>query len=71
MPGPMKPPAVSSDLRNPMLAPRSSTGLRSATSASRGASRTPLPIRSTKRANSTQPTELARGKIGLLRAARP
>ena len=69
--GPMKAPIVSSDWRNPKLAPRRSAGERSATSASRGAPRMPLPIRSTKRAATSQAMVGASGKTGLVKAARP
>ena len=55
--GPRKAPTVSSDWRRPKLAPRSSGGAMSATSASRGAPRMPLPTRSMKRAATSQPTE--------------
>src|SRR5882672_8924837 len=48
--GPMKAPIVSSDCRNPKLAPRRSGVVMSAISASRGAVRMPLPMRSMKRA---------------------
>ena len=69
--GPRNAPTVSSDWRNPKLAPRSSDGVRSAMSASRGAPRMPLPSRSTKRAAVSQPMLGASGKIGLVSAARP
>ena len=69
--GPRKAPTVSSDCRNPKLAPRSPDGVRSAMSASRGAPRMPLPSLSTKRAAVSQPTLGASGKIGLVSAARP
>jgi hypothetical protein len=69
--GPMNAPIVSSDWRKPNAAPRSPVGARSAISASRGAPRMPLPMRSTKRAVITHPTVPASGKTGLAKAARP
>ena len=69
--GPMKAPAVSSDCRSPKAAPRRSGGAISATSASRGAPRMPLPTRSMKRAATSQPTVGASGKTGLVTAASP
>ncbi len=69
--GPRKAPTVSSDWRRPKAAPRRPSGARSATSASRGAPRMPLPTRSMKRAVTTQPIEGASGKIGFVSAARP
>jgi len=69
--GPMKAPAVSSDCRRPNAAPRTAGGVRSAISASRGAPRMPLPMRSTKRAATIQPNPVASGKTGLVKAASP
>lgn len=69
--GPRNAPIVSSDWRSPKLAPRNSGGLRSATRASRGAPRIPLPTRSMKRAAISHSTVDASGKIGLVNAARP
>ncbi len=69
--GPTKPPTVSSDFLRPKARPRMSGGVTAATRASRGAVRTPLPIRSTPLASSTPSTEAARGKVGLDRAASP
>ena len=48
--GPAKAPRVLSDPRNPNARPRIPGGVMSATSASRGAPRNPLPIRSANRA---------------------
>ncbi len=69
--GPRNAPTVSSDWRSPKLAPRNSWRRDVAISASRGASRMPLPMRSMKRAAITQPTDGASGKIGLVKAASP
>ena len=69
--GPRNAPATSSDCRRPKEAPRSSGGARSAISASRGAPRMPLPMRSTKRAANTQPTVCASGNTGFVKAASP
>ena len=69
--GPATAPTVSSDCLSPKLAPRNSGGLKSATNASRGAPRMPLPIRSMKRAANNQPTVDAKGKTGFVKAARP
>jgi hypothetical protein len=66
--GPTKAPTVSSDWRRPNAAPRIDGGVRSATSASRGAPRMPLPIRSTKRAATTAPTPVASANTGLVAA---
>ena len=48
--GPRNAPTESSDWRSPYAAPRKSGGVMSATKASRGAPRIPLPTRSVKRA---------------------
>ena len=69
--GPSDAPMVSSDCRNPKLAPRKSGGARSAMSASRGAPRMPLPTRSSTRAATSQPTDVASGNTGLVNAASP
>ena len=69
--GPMKAPTVSSDWRNPNAAPRMPGGARSATSASRGAPRMPLPMRSISRAASTMPVVVAKANKGLDAAPRP
>jgi hypothetical protein len=69
--GPAKAPIVSSAWRRPKAAPCSARGVRSATSASRGAPRMPLPTRSRNRAATTQPRVGARANIGLTSAARP
>ena len=69
--GPTKAPMVSSDWRRPKLAPRTSAGEMSAISASRGAPRMPLPMRSMKRAAMSQETVGASGNTGLVKAASP
>ena len=69
--GPSTAPTVSSDCRRPKAVPRKSAGVRSATSASRGAPRMPLPIRSTKRAAVSAAMLDASGNTGLVKAARP
>ena len=69
--GPSTAPMVSSDWRRPKAVPRRSAGVRSATRASRGAPRMPLPTRSMKRAAVSQPMPVAKGKIGFDSAARP
>ncbi|MCY1547996.1 hypothetical protein D9M68_840820 [compost metagenome] len=69
--GPRKAPTVSMAWRRPKLAPRISAGVISATRASLGAPRMPLPMRSSRRAKSTWSTEPARGNSGLLSAASP
>ena len=69
--GPTNAPMVSSDWRRPKLAPRTSSGEMSAMSASRGAPRMPLPMRSMKRAAMSQETVGASGKMGFVKAARP
>ena len=43
----------------------------SATSASRGAPRTPFPTRSMKRAATTHSSDAANGKMGFVKAAMP
>jgi hypothetical protein len=68
--GPSAAPIVSSDWRSPNAAPLMPEGVRSATSASRGAPRIPLPMRSRKRATSTSPIEFASGNSGFVAAAR-
>ena len=67
----MNAPTESSDWRRPNAAPRSAGGAMSATSASRGAPRMPLPTRSTNRPVNTQPMPSASGKIGLVIAPSP
>ena len=57
--------------RNPYAAPRTSVGVVSATKASRGAPRIPLPIRSANVALKTQFADVANGNKGLESAARP
>ena len=69
--GPIRAPAVSRDCRRPYAAPRTSGGEQSATSASRGAPRMPLPMRSTNRAVKTQTAEVASGNSGFDKAASP
>jgi len=69
--GPSTAPTVSSDWRRPKLAPRSSGAVRSAISASRGEPRIPLPMRSTRRAATSQPIVGASGNTGLVKAASP
>ena len=69
--GPRNAPIVSSDWRSPKLAPRRSGGAMSAISASRGAPRMPLPMRSMKRAANSQPIDGASGNTGLVKAASP
>ena len=64
-------PTVSSDWRRPKAAPRIAAGVRSAMSASRGAPRMPLPMRSTKRAAKTSSGPVASAKSGLESAAMP
>ena len=66
--GPRKAPTVSNDWRNPKEAPRRCGGAISATNASRGAPRTPLPILSSKRAVKTSPLLEAKANRGLVRA---
>ncbi len=68
--GPAKAPTVSSAWRKPKAAPRWAGGVMSATSASRGAPRMPLPMRSTKRAATTAPSPVARANTGLVKAPR-
>ena len=68
--GPTNAPTVSSDWRRPKAAPRTAGGVMSATSASRGAPRMPLPTRSMKRAATTTPAPLARANTGLVTAPR-
>jgi len=69
--GPSTAPTVSSDCLRPKAVPRRSAGVRSATSASRGAPRIPLPIRSTKRAAVSNVMLEASGNTGLVTAAMP
>jgi hypothetical protein len=69
--GPMKAPAVSSDCRSPKAAPRCAGGAMSATSASRGAPRMPLPTRSSRRAATTMPAPVASANSGLVAALSP
>lgn len=69
--GPRKAPTVSSDCRSPKAAPRWSGGARSATSASRGAPRMPLPTRTSSRAVMTQPAVEASANSGLDSAPNP
>ncbi len=71
MSGPANAPTVSSDWRKPKAAPRTASGVRSAISASRGAPRMPLPMRSTKRAKKTSPAPVASANSGLDSAAMP
>ena len=60
--------AVSSDCLRPKAAPRIEAGVMSASSASRGAPRMPLPTRSMKRAATTSPAPVASANSGLLSA---
>ena len=60
----------SSAWRKPNAAPRISGGVMSATRASRGESRIPLPIRSRKRAAKTATIDPANGKIGFVNSHR-
>ena len=69
--GPNTPPSMSIDCRKPYAAPRWAGGVTSATSASRGAPRIPLPRRSRKRAANTSSAPLASGNIGRVRIANP
>jgi hypothetical protein len=69
--GPRNAPTVSSDWRSPNAAPRRWGGVTSATSASRGAPRMPLPTRSRTRAVTTMPMLGAIANSGLLSAPRP
>jgi len=62
--GPVKAPIVSSACLSPNAAPRSGAGVTSATSASRGAPRIPLPIRSISRAPTTTPMPGASANSG-------
>jgi hypothetical protein len=66
--GPAKAPTVSSDCRSPKAAPRMLGGVMSASNASRGAPRMPLPTRSMKRAATTVPTPVARANTGFVKA---
>jgi len=67
--GPSTAPTVSSACRSPYAPPRTSAGVTSAISASRGAPRIPLPTRSMKRATSTSGTDPASGNSGFDAAA--
>jgi hypothetical protein len=69
--GPANAPTVSSACRKPNAAPRTSAGVNSAISASRGAPRMPLPMRSIPRAANTQPAVGASANSGFVTAARP
>ncbi len=68
--GPRKAPTVSRDWRSPKAAPRASGGAMSATSASLGVPRMPLPTRSIMRAATTMPMPVASANIGLVSAPR-
>ena len=69
--GPSTAPAVSTARWNPKARPRSPRSVHCATSASRGAVRTPLPNRSTNRAKSTTGQWKASASSGLATAASP
>ena len=69
--GPEIEPIVNNARRKPKPAPRTREGSSSASSASRGASRRPLPNRSAKRATRTVVTSVASGNSGLTQAAMP
>lgn len=71
MSGPATAPIVYSANRKPKPAPRILLGVTSVSSASRGASRMPLPMRSTTRANKTADAAPASGKSNLFTADKP
>ena len=66
--GPVNAPTVSKDWRKPKAAPRTSGSVMSATKASRGAPRMPLPTRSINRPATIQPIVGAIANNGLLKA---
>src|SRR5688572_11708119 len=68
MPSPRNAPSVSEARCRPKASPRCLSSTESAINASRGAVRTPLPIRSATRTPSTQPHALAKYKSGLASA---